>query len=142
MPSVKDYDHKKKTAKKVRRRPGRDHVQYKEVEEEAEETTDELSGPDESVEAASEEEHIHIEFPYSDLLRARVPKAFELAETVATEWSTGGDFRDLPIGPPIARMTVGAGLRKAKAVEKKLDDAGVISMARMGVEFAKSKLKR
>lgn len=155
MPSIKDYDHKKKHAKKARRRPGREHTSARhEEEEEVVETSDEASGADETseeqmsfegAEAEHEEEghgKVHIDFPYSDLIRARVPKAFDLAETVAEEWVNNGDFRDLQVGPPLARMAMGAGLRRAKKVERKLEETGVLSMARMGFEFAKSKLKK
>lgn len=85
---------------------------------------------------------IHIEFPYSELVRARVPKAFEVAENVAEEWVNDGDFENIPVGHPLAQMTVAAGLRKAKEVEKKLEEKGVFAMAKMGLEYAKSKIKK
>jgi hypothetical protein len=36
--------------------------------------------------ASTEAEPVHIEFPYSDLVRAKIPKAFAVAEKVATDW--------------------------------------------------------
>jgi hypothetical protein len=37
---------------------------------------------------------------------------------------------------------VAAGLRKAKEMEKKLEEKGVFMMARMGLEYAKSKFNK
>lgn len=89
-----------------------------------------------------ERKKIHIEFPYSELVRARVPKAFEVAENVAEEWVNNGNFENIPVGHPLAQITVAAGLRKAKEVEKKLEEKGVFMMAKMGLEYAKSKINR
>ena len=33
-----------------------------------------------------EQKKVHIEFPYSELIRAKIPKAFDVAEKVATDW--------------------------------------------------------
>jgi hypothetical protein len=85
---------------------------------------------------------IHIEFPYSDLVRDKIPGVFNLAETVAEEWVSNGEFQSLPVGHPLAQAVVGFGLRKAKDVEKKLDEKGVFSMAKIGIELVKSKLKK
>ncbi|WP_413288230.1 hypothetical protein [Bdellovibrio sp. HCB337] len=89
-----------------------------------------------------ERKKIHIEFPYSELVRSRVPKAFEVAENVAEEWVNNGTFENIPVGHPLAQITVAAGLRKAKEVEKKLEEKGVFMMAKMGLEYAKSKINR
>lgn len=129
MPTVKEFETKKK---KARRRPGREEV--------AEETLKATEPEPES--AQPEPKKVHLEFPYSELVRAKAPKAFEVVETVATEWVNDGDFESIPVGHPVAQMTVAAGLRKAKEVEKKLEEKGVFMMAKMGLEYAKSKLKR
>lgn len=95
------------------------------------------SEPDES---ASEKEKVTIEFPFSGLIRERVPKAFEVAEKVATDWKNEGDFADLGITHPVAGIVAAQALIKAKEVEKKLEEKGVISMAKMGFAIAKSQV--
>jgi hypothetical protein len=89
---------------------------------------------------AGEPKKIQIEFPYSQLIREKVPKVFEVAESVAEQWVNDGDFENVPVGHPLAQITVAAGLRKAKEVEKKLEEKGVFAMAKMGLEYAKSQL--
>lgn len=103
----------------------------------SEETVDESSGFDEM-----NRKKIHIEFPYSELVRSKVPKAFEVAENVAEEWVNDGNFENIPVGHPLAQITVAAGLRKAKEVEKKLEERGVFAMAKMGIEYAKMKINK
>lgn len=129
MPTIKDYEEKKR---KPRRRPGR------ESRESAAPESEELA---ESAEQP-ERKKVHIEFPYSEVVRAKVPKAFEVAENVAEEWVNNGNFENIPVGHPLAQITVAAGLRKAKEVEKKLEEKGVFMMAKMGLEYAKSKLPK
>jgi hypothetical protein len=146
MPTIKDYQ----KTKKARRRPGRDESVETEVEA-APEVPEEVIA--EEIAATPSEEDtfgnhhpeadrkkIHIEFPYSELVRAKVPKAFEVAENVAEEWVNDGRFENIPVGHPLAQLTVAAGLRKAKEVEKKLEEKGVFMMAKMGLEYAKSKV--
>lgn len=165
MPTIKDYESKKK---KARRRPGREEVEaaveesHEELVEMAEEIVEETAETvrkaqettekaEEPVQAAAEtsdaeemsgRKKVHIEFPYSDLVRAKVPKAFEVAENVAEEWVNDGNFENVPVGHPLAQLTVAAGLRKAKEVEKKLEEKGVFAMAKMGLEYAKSKINK
>lgn len=184
MPTIKDYESKKK---KARRRPGREEVEdatveaaepseeelHEELVEMAEEIVDETAetvrrarkttaSADETVRASeetvrmadetvdetsgfdegSDRKKIHIEFPYSELVRAKVPKAFEVAENVAEEWVNDGNFENIPVGHPLAQITVAAGLRKAKEVEKKLEERGVFAMAKMGIEYAKMKINK
>ena len=91
-------------------------------------------------EAAPEKEQVTIEFPFSGLIRERVPKAFEVAEKVATDWKNEGDFADLGITHPVAGIVAAQALMKAKEVEKKLEEKGVISMAKMGFAIAKSQV--
>ncbi len=94
--------------------------------------------------ADSEGQHekTRIEFPFSGILRDRVPVAFELAEAVADEWKQDGDFEHLPLNNPLANAAAAFSLKRAKNVEKKLEEKGVLPMARMGIEFLKSKIKR
>lgn len=86
-------------------------------------------------------EKVTIEFPYSELLRAKAPKAFDVAEKVATDWKNEGDFTDLGIGHPVADIVASQTLQKAKEVEKKLDEKGVFSIAKMGFEIAKNQVE-
>jgi hypothetical protein len=94
--------------------------------------------------AGHERKKIQIDFPYSNLIRDKVPKVFEVAETVAEEWVNDGTFEKVleavPAAHPLTQITVAAGLRKAKDVEKKLEEKGVFAMARMGLEYAKAQL--
>ena len=84
-----------------------------------------------------QKEAVKIEFPYSEIIREKVPKAFEVAEKVATEWKNEGDFTDLGISHPVAGIVASQALTKAKEVEKKLEEKGVFTMAKMGIEIAK-----
>lgn len=93
-------------------------------------------------EADGGREKLHIDFYGSELLRARVPKAFEFAEAVADDWVNDGRFEGLPVGHPLAQLGAQQVLRKAKDIEKKLDEKGVFMLARVGLEYAKSKLGR
>lgn len=107
--------------------------------------------PDEAIsahdEAANTTEHentepasVKIEFPYSDLVRARIPKAFEVAEKVATDWKNEGDFSDLGLPHPLADVVASQALKKAKEVEKKLEEKGVFTVAKMGLQIAKMQI--
>ena len=90
---------------------------------------------------STEKPKVTIEFPYSELVRAQVPKAFEMAEKVATDWKHEGDFTDLGIKHPVARVVASQALKKAKDVEKKLEEKGVFSMAKMGLAIAKAQVE-
>ncbi len=101
--------------------------------------------------AASEEIHtqheqttgdVKLDFPYSDLVRAYVPKAMDVADKVATDWKKDGSFMNLGIENPYANMAVSLGLQKAKEIEKKLDERGVLSAVRMGVEVLKQQVNK
>ena len=106
---------------------------------------------DENEDAASEEastskkEKVKIDFPFSDAVRAQIPKVFETAESVATEvkhqWKTEGDFSNLGLPHPMADMVAKEALQKAKQVEKKLEEKGVFSLAKMGIDIAKSQFE-
>lgn len=81
-------------------------------------------------------EKVKIEFPYSEVVREKVPKAFEVAENVATQWKNDEKF-DVGLSNPLAEVAAVKALEKAKEVEKKLEEKGVITAAKMGVEIAK-----
>jgi hypothetical protein len=63
---------------------------------------------------------IEINFKGSEILRAKFPKPFEVAEQIATEWVHDGRFEGLPLGHPLAQYFAAKGLRKAKEIEKKV----------------------
>lgn len=104
------------------------------------ENEDEIKNDDTSNEAAEEtaapKEKVKIEFPFSEIVREKAPKVFEVAENVATQWRDDEKF-DPGLPHPIAEIAAIKALEKAKEVEKKLEEAGVISAAKMGVEIAK-----
>ncbi len=81
-------------------------------------------------------EKVKIEFPYSDVVRSITPKAFDVAENVATQWKNDEKF-DVGLSNPLAEVAAVKALEKAKEVEKKLEEKGVITAAKMGVEIAK-----
>lgn len=88
------------------------------------------------------EEKVHLEFYGSELIRQKAPKVMEIADTVANEWKHDGQFQGLPLGNPLAQMAAAKALRTAKDVEKKLEEKGVIAMAKMGLDFVKSKIEK
>lgn len=88
------------------------------------------------------EEKTRLEFPFSETIREHVPIAFEVAEAVVDEWKKDGSFDNLPVGHPVAQFAAGKALRTAKEVEKKLEEKGVIMMAKIGIDFVKSKINR
>lgn len=92
----------------------------------------------ESVEQTTEtpKEKVKIEFPFSELVREKAPKVFEVAENVATQWKNDEKF-DVGLSHPLAEVAAVKALEKAKEVEKKLEEKGVITAAKMGVEIAK-----
>ncbi len=89
-----------------------------------------------------ERKKVHIEFTGSEILRAKAPRVFEFAETVAEEWVNDGDFHALPVGHPLAQYALSEGLKRAKKVEKKLEEKGVFIVAKIGVDYLKTKMKR
>lgn len=105
----------------------------------ADHATDETAAEHEE----KEREKFKLEFYGSDILRMQAPEVMKIADTVADEWVNDGNFNDIPLPvPPVAQALVAQGLRKAKEVEKKLDEKGVFLMARMGVDYLKSKIKK
>lgn len=89
-----------------------------------------------------EPQKVHLEFYGSDLIRMKAPKVMEIADTVADEWVKDGEFQALPLGNPIAQLAAAKALRKAKDVEKKLEEKGVFIMAKMGFDYLKSKIDK
>lgn len=88
-------------------------------------------------------ESFRVEFPGSELVREKAPKVAEVADAIYDQWKKDGDFQSLPLPVnPMAQAVVGLGLRKAKDLEKKLEEKGVFTAAKMGVEFAKMKLEQ
>ena len=81
--------------------------------------------------AESDKKKIEISFFGSEIIRAKLPKPFEIAETVATDWMNDGNFEDLSLGHPLAESAAIAGLKKAKELEKKVIDSGVIERVAM-----------
>ena len=87
-------------------------------------------------ETESPKEKVKIEFPFSEKVREKAPKAFEVAENVATQWKNDEKF-EVGLPHPLAEVAAVKALEKAKEVEKKLEEKGVITAAKMGVEIAK-----
>ena len=83
---------------------------------------------------------VEIKFPFSDVVRAQIPKAFDVAEKVATDWKNEGDFKEIGLPHPLADVVATQALKKAKEVEKKLEEKGVFTLAKMGIEIAKSQI--
>lgn len=83
-------------------------------------------------------EKVKIEFPYSELVRSKIPKAFDVAEKVATDWKNEGQFQDLGLPHPLVDVVAAEALKKAKQVEKKLEEKGVFNIAKMGIAIAKA----
>lgn len=170
MPEIKKYDgKKKKDSHQGKRRPHHEashaaeetytptgeHVMADEINTEAanegiaeSRATAEGMATDETVFEHSESTHhedapqkVHLDFYGSNIIREKAPKVMELADTVADEWTKDGQFEGLPVGSPIAQMAAAKALRKAKDVEKKLEEKGVFMMAKIGLDYVKSKIE-
>lgn len=85
---------------------------------------------------------VHLDFYGSEIIRQKVPKVMDLADTVADEWKKDGQFEGLPVGNPLAQIAAAKVLRKAKDVEKKLEEKGVFAMAKMGAEYVKAEINK
>jgi hypothetical protein len=68
---------------------------------------------------------VELHFKGSEILRAKFPKPFEVAEQIATDWVHDGRFEGLPLGHPLAQFFAAKGLRKAKEIEKKVMESPV-----------------
>lgn len=95
-----------------------------------------------NVDEAEKAQETHLHFFGSETLRERLPKTFQLAEAVATDWKKDGPFEKLPIEQPLLAFAAQRGLLKAKEIEKKLDEKGVFMFAKIGLEYAKTKWTR
>lgn len=91
----------------------------------------------ESTDQASTEK-IRIEFPFSEILRDKIPKAFDIVENVATQWKNNDKVENVGLNHPLAEIVAIKALEKAKTIEKKLEEKGVFTMAQMGFEIAKA----
>jgi hypothetical protein len=96
----------------------------------------------ESFQSFSEPEKFELNFPGSFLIKAKIPKAFDLAEKIAGDWVQDGNFESLPVGHPLAQILASKALTKAKSVEKKVLNSTPVTLAKIGLEYAKSKIKR
>lgn len=104
--------------------------------------SDQADTDPESFQSFSEPEKFELNFPGSFLLKAKAPKAFDLAERVAGDWVNDGKFESLPVGHPLAQILAAKVLTKAKDVEKKALNSTPVALAKIGLEYAKSKIKR
>jgi len=130
----------KKENKMAKRRPGRDpdemqpapgdthgDVSVVDVESSYEAAESVATSKRQSEEPSFQEESakdegpkIELNFKGSEILRAKFPKPFEVAEQIATDWVHDGRFEGLPLGHPLAQFFASKGLRKAKELEKKV----------------------
>lgn len=72
-----------------------------------------------------------IKFSGSEILRAKFPKPFAVAESIATDWLKDGSFDELPVDHPLAKYFATKGLRKAKEIEKKVLESPVTEKVAM-----------
>jgi hypothetical protein len=84
-------------------------------------------------EAADEGPKVEIKFFGSELLRSKVPKPFDVAEAVATDWVNNGNFEKLPIDHPLGHFALQKGLLKAKEIEKKVMESPMTEKVAMQV---------
>ena len=63
-------------------------------------------------------------------------------DKVATDWVYDGDFEGLPVGHPLLQILAAKSLKKAKDIEKKAQNTQAYTLAKIGFEYAKSKLKK
>jgi hypothetical protein len=97
-----------------------DHKENAEHKQHADSGADHEGHDHKDQDTSSEENHVDINFPGSEVLRAKFPKSFEAAENVATDWVNDGKFDHLPLQNPLAKAAVQQGLLKAKEIEKKV----------------------
>lgn len=134
--SMKDAPHHeaKSTEHRSKRRPGRDDQGHIEPVEtlvkvvEVEPVVNDKSNEPEVESAKMQDvphaepgpEKIELNFYGSEMIRAKFPKPFDVAETIVTDWVNDGKFDNLELGHPLADMLTQQGLQKAKEVEKKV----------------------
>jgi hypothetical protein len=145
MPKVKDFEkkHRQKSgqstsssneatnsSKSAKRRPGRDvsrddivEAEIKVVEVETMENNQEQQTQAQAEQISAQAEQVNkveINFPGSEVIRAKFPLPFDIAESVATDWMNDGKFADLPVKHPLAKTMAQQGLLKAKEIETKV----------------------
>ena len=81
---------------------------------------------------------VKFEFPYSEIIRDKIPKAFNIAENVATQWKNNDKVENVGLSHPLAEIVAVKAFEKAKTIEKKLEEKGIFTMAQMGFEIAKA----
>ncbi|MBL7545861.1 MAG: hypothetical protein JNL11_18735 [Bdellovibrionaceae bacterium] len=96
----------------------------------------------ESFQSFSEPSKFELRFPGSFLIKEKAPKAFDLVERVAGDWVNDGTFESLPVGHPLAQLLAAKTLTKAKSIEKNVLNSTPVALAKIGLEYAKSKIKR
>lgn len=89
-----------------------------------------------------EKKIIHYNFYGEDLLRQKAPKMMEFVDVVVEEWQSDGHFINLPVSNPVAKRTVSKAFRRAKKMEKTLEDKGVFAAAKMGFDTLKAKIEK
>ena len=88
---------------------------------------------DSPADSENEKPKVAIHFPGSELVRAKFPKSFDVAEAVATDWVHGGEFKELPIDQPLVQYVTQKGLQQAKEIEKKVLESPVTEKVAMQV---------
>ncbi len=129
-------------SKVQQRRPSKMPDTDKEINEMNTSGADPLEPGPESYHSFSEPESFELQFPGSFLLKAKAPKTFNLAERIAGEWVNDGKFEALPVGHPLAQILAAKALVKAKSLEKNVLNSTSVTLVKMGLEYAKSKIKR
>lgn len=117
-----------KTKEKPLRKASPQHEEHDDVDDDVNEAS-----VAEEAEATTTAERIEIQFKGSELLRAKFPKTFDLAEEVATQWIHDGSFEGLPIGHPLGQWAAQQSLVKAKQIEKKVVESPLFEKAAIGV---------
>lgn len=105
-------------------------------------SVDDKGADPESFQSFSEASKFELNFPGSFLLKTKIPKAFDLAERVAGDWVNDRKFESLPVGHPLAQILAAKVLTKAKSLEKNVLNSTPVTLAKIGLAYAKSKIKR
>lgn len=105
------------------------------------ESSEESSNP-ETYQSFSDAPKFELNFPFSFIVKSKVPKTFDLAEKIAGDWINDGSFESLPVGHPLAQILAANALTRAKRIEKKVLNSTPVTLAKIGLEYAKSKIKR
>lgn len=100
--------------------PFEEQLEMKTESSESPGTQPDSNGGDSIEETLDSQPKVEINFKGSEILRAKFPKPFEVAEQIATDWVQDGRFEGLPLGHPLAQYFAAKGLRKAKEIEKQV----------------------